>query len=82
MRCQSDGRDLQNPEERAPQLTRTDPSRTARPLQPGAPVEPERNHRVEAEPAAEPERNHTAGTSDSSATNDGPPRTNRKTEQA
>ena len=43
-------------EERAPQLTRTDPSQTAQPRQPYAPAGPKRNHKGQAEPAAEPER--------------------------
>lgn len=60
VRRQSDGRDSPSPEKRAPQLTHTDPSRTVYPPQPGAPAEPERNHRAQAEPAAEPERNRTA----------------------
>lgn len=55
-RCQSHGRG----EERAPQLTRTDPSRTAHPQQLHAPAEPERSRRVQAEPAAGPGRNRTA----------------------
>mgnify|MGYP001745176141 CR=1 FL=1 len=59
-RCQSDRKDSLSPTERAPQLTRTDPSQTVYPLQPGAPVGPEQNHRVQDEPAAELERNRTA----------------------
>ena len=63
MRCQPDGRDSPSPEERAPQLTRTDPSRTAHPLRPGAPAGPlpyERGGAPEPEWAAEPERSRTA----------------------
>lgn len=44
IRRQSTRRDASNLEERTPQLTPTDPSRTIYPRQPGTPVEPERNH--------------------------------------
>lgn len=43
---------LSEPKEQVPQLTRTDPSRTTHLRQPGTPVEPEQNHRVQAKPAA------------------------------
>lgn len=51
-------------EGRPPQLTHTDPSRTADPRQSRAPAEPKRNHKRRAEPAAEPERNRTASRQD------------------
>lgn len=88
--CQSRGRDLLSFEERAPQLTHTDPSRTVYPLQPGAPAEPERS-RTASRRGSEPdtagqaaEQGNTgrpAGTSDGSATNNGPPRTHHRTGQ-
>lgn len=43
-RCQSNRRDSPSPTERAPQLTRTDPSRKAHPQQSHAPAKPEQNH--------------------------------------
>ena len=58
-RCQSNGRDSPSLEERAPQLTRTDPSQKSDPPQPGTPVGAEQNHKRQAEPAAEPERSST-----------------------
>ena len=82
-RCQS--------KERPPQLTPTNPSQTVHPRQSGAPAEPERNHttlRQDTEPAAAVEAaeqgntERPADTSDGSATNGGPPRTNRRTERA
>lgn len=54
IRCQSNRRDSPSPEEQAPQLTRTNPSRTVHPRQSRAP----------AEPAAGPERNRTASRQD------------------
>lgn len=69
-------------EERAPQLTHTDPSRKLYPRQSRAPAEPEQNHTVAGRAAERESAERPAGTSDDSATNDGSPRTTRRTERA